>query len=265
MKFKDDYLKRYLRLAPAALAVERTLECEILDKQEFVGPILDIGCGDGIFADILFAGKIDTGIDPDERELARAAQLDAYKELIVCSGASVPKPDGSYATILSNSVLEHIPDLLPVITEAHRLLVPGGRFYVTIPTDRLEHNSAPARLLSLLGLKTAERRYGEFHNRFWNHFNVHTTSQWRALFENAGFQVVEERKYASPDFSSFYDMLVPLAVPSLLARKTIASWFFFPELRKKYSGAVHFMIRGTFRRLQKQDGSSLVFYSLRKV
>ena len=57
MRFKDNFLLNYLKKAPVPLAVERSLECEILSRQEFVRPILDIGCGEGIFASVLFRGK----------------------------------------------------------------------------------------------------------------------------------------------------------------------------------------------------------------
>src|SRR2546428_6343193 len=116
----------------------RSLECRIYSGLVFERPILDIGCGDGVHAKVLFAEKIDTGIDPNERELERAAELGAYVELIACRGDAIPKPDWAYRTIFSNSVLEHIPDLRPVLKEAHRLLMPGGRFYFTVPSPNFE-------------------------------------------------------------------------------------------------------------------------------
>ncbi len=69
MKFKDDFFRRYLGEAPVPLAIERSLECAILSRQRFDAPILDIGTGEGMFAYVLFDGKIDVGIDPDAREL----------------------------------------------------------------------------------------------------------------------------------------------------------------------------------------------------
>src|SRR5687768_14968956 len=122
MRFKTDFAQAYSTAAPLALAFERIVECGIMRGQAFERPILDIGCGEGLFATMLFAEKIDTGIDPDGRELDRARALGAYRELIQCRGHAIPKPDGTYRTILSNSVLEHIPDLDSVLMEAHRLL-----------------------------------------------------------------------------------------------------------------------------------------------
>src|ERR1035437_2226804 len=127
-RFRSAFLANYNACAPLALALERVLECRILSQQSFGQPILDLGCGDGLFASILFADSIDTGIDPDERELQKAGKTGAYKELIHCPGSEIPKPNASYQTVFSNSVLEHIPDLLPVLAEVHRILVPGGCF-----------------------------------------------------------------------------------------------------------------------------------------
>jgi SAM-dependent methyltransferase len=264
MKFRQDFLRRYLEIAPAALAVERAVECEILLQQSFARPILDVGCGDGIFASILFDEKIDTGVDLDADEIARARKMDAYLELIVCPGSVIPKRDQSFNTILSNSVLEHIPDLVPVLKEVHRLLAPAGFFIVTIPTDQLEHNSAPARVFRSLGLLGLETWYGRFHNRFWQHYNVHSREEWRALFAGAGFEVVEERLYASPDFSSFYDLLMPFAIPSILAKKLFGRWLLLPRMRKYYVGVVGKLVGNLHDRLKLGEGSSLVFYALKR-
>ena len=264
MKFRSDFLRRYLAVAPAALAVERAVECEILQQQPFVRPILDIGCGDGIFAGILFDEKLDTGIDLDPAEIARAKKLNAYNELIVCPGDAIPKPDQTFNTILSNSVLEHIPDLVPVLKEAHRLLAPGGAFFVTIPTDRLEHNSAPARLFAWLGWKKLELQYGEFHNSFWHHHNVYSRDGWRDVFNSVGFEVIDDCIYASPDFSGFYDLLMPFAIPSIAAKKIFGRWLLFPKLRKYYFGLIYAFIGRIHQRLKQQPGSSLVFFRLKK-
>ena len=127
MKINTKFLENYATQAPLALAFERVMECRILSRQTFERPILDIGCGEGLFAHVLFTEKIDTGIDPNARELQRAHALGGYHELIECFGDSIPRPDGAYQTVLSNSVVEHIPNLGPVLREAFRLLALEGK------------------------------------------------------------------------------------------------------------------------------------------
>jgi len=264
VNFNTDFLYRYLALAPAALALERAVECEIHIRHQWRSPILDIGCGDGIFAKVLCAEKVDTGIDLDPAEVARARQQAIYKELIVCSGDRIPKPDGSYRTIFSNSVLEHIEDLLPVLREAHRLLAPDGLFYITIPSDRLERATVFARLVRSVGLNRLADRYGKFYNRFWRHYHAYDEATWRAMFLQAGFEVVEESPYVPRNLSTLYDFLTVLAFPSLLAKKLVNRWFFWPRLRQRTAAITHAALRPLLTRLGTGNDGCLVFYVLQK-
>ena len=63
IRFKGNYLESYLRVAPAALAIERCFECEILSRQVFEPPVLDIGCGSAYKLKTLFEGFKVTGLD----------------------------------------------------------------------------------------------------------------------------------------------------------------------------------------------------------
>jgi SAM-dependent methyltransferase len=97
---------------------------------------LDLGCGDGLLTRIVLheAGPRDlVGIDPDPSETAQAQALGIYSAVHTTGGGDVPEPDGSFDWVLSNSVLEHIPDLDPVLKEVSRLLRPGGVFIFTVP------------------------------------------------------------------------------------------------------------------------------------
>ena len=264
MNFNTDFFFRYLELAPAALALERAIECEVHARNQWHSPILDIGCGDGIFAKILCAETVDTGIDLDPTEIERARWQGIYKELMVCPGDRIPKPDGSYRTIVSNSVLEHISDLLPVLKEAHRLLSPDGLFYVTIPSDRLERATLLARLVRSLGLSGLADRYGKFYNRFWRHHHAYDEAQWRELFLQADFEVVEESAYVPRNLSTLYDFLTLLALPSLVAKKLVNRWFFWPQLRRRTARVTHAVLSPLIERLQMGHGGCLVFYALQK-
>lgn len=232
MTFNRSFLDEYLEIAPAALAIERSLECQILSSQEFVRPVLDIGCGDGVFAKILFADRIDTGIDFDPAEIERARQYDRYEELICCGGASIPKEAGSFETIFSNSVLEHIPDVLSVLKEQYRLLRPGGRFYITVPTDEWEKASIPARSLRAAGLSALADKYAISYNGFWRHYHAYPEDQWVSLCRSVGFEVVGRKRYAPPNVTTLLDALTFVAGPALVTKKVLGRWIALPVLRR---------------------------------
>lgn len=232
MKFNEKILEGYLSLAPVPLAFERFLEARIYQRHSFRRPILDIGCGEGLFAKVVFGEKIDTGIDPNPRELDRARVLEAYEELIECTGDAIGKPDGHYNTIFSNSVLEHIPDVGPVLREAHRLLAHGGKFYVTVPSNRFDEYSVVNQTLCAVGLRGLADKYRSFFNRFWRHYHCYTPEGWSTLAQQTGFTVTEIHTYGTKRICLLNDFLVPFSLVSFVMKKLTNRWVLFPGLRR---------------------------------
>jgi SAM-dependent methyltransferase len=265
MRFKNNFFNNYLKEAPLPLALERSFECEILSKQKFIHPILDIGCGEGLFATILFNEKIDVGIDPDEKELKRAKDFNMYTELIKCFGNKIPKESCSFNTIFSNSVLEHIPDIEAVLKEAYRLLAADGNFYITVPTDRFDQYSVVNQLLKVLGLKKASLNFRKFFNSFWKHYHYYDLSGWKNLAERNGFKVVEMKEYESKSICLLNDFMTPFSVPSLIIKKIFNKWTLFPSVRTITLFPVRLFIRHSLftRNIGIKEGG-LIFIHLRK-
>ena len=264
MKCKCDFLSSYVAQAPLALAFERALECELYPGLAFPGPVLDLGCGEGLFASLLFEEPIDTGIDPNPRELARARELGAYRELVECFGDAIPKPDAAYGTVISNSVFEHIPDLAPVFREVLRTLKPGGNFYLTVPSENFERYTAINFVLEALGLSGLSRRYRAAFNKFWAHHHTYPLEQWKALCIEAGFQVEEAFTYNSRRSCLLNDTLVPVSLPSLLVKKLTNRWVLFSSWRQCFLAPLaRHLRRDPAGDIGLADGG-LVFLHLRK-
>ena len=264
MIFKNSFLYNCLKNAPIALAIERSLECEIMSKQGFTRPILDLGCGDGLFAFVLFGEKIDVGIDPNGQDLKQAKEYGMYEELIQCYGNDIPKETGSFNTIFSNSVLEHIDELQSVLNEAYRLLSPGGRFYVAVPTDMFDKYSILYQLLSLLRLNNLAERYRKFFNRFWKHFNYYKKEDWEKIFRDSGFEIVNFRKYDSKVICLVNDFLAPFAFLSFITKKIINRWIISPGLRKIYIYPYYLIIRSLIRRYEVRNKKGIIFFFLKR-
>jgi SAM-dependent methyltransferase len=101
--------------------------------------VLDLGCGSA--TDTLVAaemvgpeGRV-TGIDmtPEMLAKARAAVAEAGVEnvdIIEGEAERLPFPDRSFDAVISNGVIDLIPDKDAVFGEIFRVLVPGGRMQV---------------------------------------------------------------------------------------------------------------------------------------
>lgn len=252
-------------MAPLALAFERYLECKIYQSMSFAEPILDVGCGDGVFAQVLFASPVDTGIDPNARELARAKQLNVYSELLQCPGHAIPKPDGYYKTVFSNSVLEHIPDLAPVFREIHRLLAPNGRFYMTVPTPKFEHYTLLNQLLMKLGFSKLASQYRKFCSKvIWKQSHYHTLEEWEELVSGYGFKVVESFTYDARSICLLNDFLYPFSVVEVFNKKLFNRWVLFPALRRLGFYPLYAFARDILNGAERAKEGGLVFLALTK-
>jgi len=263
MNFKNNILLRYMSMAPFALAFERYLECCTFQRLSFEPPVLDLGCGEGLFSYVLFSEKLDTGIDINPRELERARELGAYVELIHAEGDSIPKPDGSYKTIISNSVLEHIPDLAPIFREIHRLLTPDGRFYLTVPVPEFEHYTIINQSLTLIGLPNLAARYRKFCNKvIWRQYHYFTLEEWERLVSSFGFKVLESFTYDPKTVCLINDFLYPFSIIAVANKKLFNRWVLFPSIRRMLVYPVYLLARQILKGGDRSMQGGLAFMAL---
>lgn len=52
---------------------------------------------------------------------------------ILADATSIPLPNNSFETVIMGELLEHVPDPIAVLKEAHRLLKPNGIILITVP------------------------------------------------------------------------------------------------------------------------------------
>jgi ubiquinone/menaquinone biosynthesis C-methylase UbiE len=97
--------------------------------------VLDLGCGDGRISCVLAqAGAEVIGIDPSAGALSRART--AYPDIEFApprEDGSFPFADGCFDAVVCINVLEHVADTQRLMSEARRVLAPGGRIAITVP------------------------------------------------------------------------------------------------------------------------------------
>ncbi len=185
-----ELLSDFMRAYPAqpATAFWRAIEIGALAEVGLPqGRGLDLGCGDGKLTEILLSQtgpRRLVGVDPDPLECQAAERFAFYEAVHAVSAAEVPEADASFDFVLSNSVLEHIPDLESIIQEVGRLLKPGGQFLFTVPGPAFHRNLAGSVLPHV-----SRSTYLEQLDRRLAHFHYLSAEQWGAMCERAGLMV----------------------------------------------------------------------------
>lgn len=211
-------------------ALLRSVESRFMVEVPLVHPVLDVGCGDGHFASVTFTEPIDVGIDPMERDIAECAKLrpTAYKELVQGSATELPFADKSFQTVISNSVLEHIPDVDATVREISRVLKPGGEFAMTTPSEYYPEFLLGASLPKKFRLDKVGKAYGELFNKISYHYHVDSPEVWTRRFERHGLEVVQHTYYFSESAHRAFDMAHYLGIPNLANKRLRGEWVIHP-------------------------------------
>jgi ubiquinone/menaquinone biosynthesis C-methylase UbiE len=221
------FLKRFLRTAPLSHALWRSVEALSFSSVIMKKPVLDIGCGFGEFAGVVF-DKIEMGIDINDREIKDALQGKKYKKVRWADARELPFKDASYETVLSVSTLEHIENVEKVIQEVHRILRRDGTFIFSVPTSTLYRSLLIPALLSSIGLEHLSEKYITLHKEAFKHVTIKPKKWWEKTLKNSGFRIIREEGTISKSLLWAHEFFLCSAFPSqiwklLFGRRLIAS------------------------------------------
>jgi SAM-dependent methyltransferase len=93
------------------------------------GPVLDFGCGDSPYRSLFVPRAYHRADIPGETAL----------DFTIAPDETTPVPDGTYGTVLSTQVLEHVDLYREYLAECHRVLAPGGRLLLSTHGTFEEH------------------------------------------------------------------------------------------------------------------------------
>lgn len=226
---EDDLLWQHLKDLPAFRALLRSVEARFYQALlPLAEPVLDVGCGDGHFASVTFPEPLTAGIDPAARMLTEAQGRGAYRLLAQARGDALPFADGCFATVISNSVLEHIPDVEATLAEIARVLQVGGRFLFCVPGDHFTALLLSPRLFRRLRLEGPARAYERFFNRISRHHHCDGPALWQTRLERVGLQIADWFYYFSVRANKALELGHYLGAPSLVAKKLFGRWILAP-------------------------------------
>jgi SAM-dependent methyltransferase len=94
--------------------------------------ILDLACGPGLVAGAARGrGAVPIGLDFSAVMIALARAAHPGIRFEEGDAEAVPFPDGSFDAVVANFGIHHVPDPVRALTEARRVLRPGGRMAFT--------------------------------------------------------------------------------------------------------------------------------------
>jgi len=246
----DFFIKKYLENRPLFYSLIRPQEALLFyqNKKYLKPPILDFGCGDGFFAKTVFGKKkIDIGLDLKNSRADEAEKNKIYKKIIYYDGEKIPFPDNYFSTIISNCVLEHIPNLKKSLKEIKRVLKPDSYFLTTVMTNKWEDY--------LFGKKIFGQRYIKFMRKKQIHFNLLSKNEWVSHLKKAGFQQIKTIYYLTKKQSGWLDILHYFSLPSLLTYRLTDHWIIWPKWYKYFF--IDKLIKKIFEEKNKKESAAL--------
>lgn len=191
---------------------ERVLE-QLLSTMDGPALVVDVGggrhCHFARFRPPGSAVRI-VGVDISADELALNDDVD--ERVVADATQALPFGEGDVKLLVARAVLEHLPDTEAFITEAGRVLEPGGYFVVLVPNryalSSVLNRLIPDRLARVLLhalVPDSEGRLG-----FPAHYDRTSSNELRRLFERYDIDVVEE--HLTYYQASYFGFFLPLYV-----------------------------------------------------
>lgn len=133
------------------------------------GRVLVIGCNGGL--ECISMGAVGIDIDFAALRIARDLRSGAAgttAEFMAASGGDLPFRSGTFDSVLSDNVIEHLPP--PIVPrhlkETARVLKPGGKYVFSTPNEIFER---PPK---------------------GDHVSLHSFEQWETMLREAGFREI---------------------------------------------------------------------------
>lgn len=189
-----DFLRETMHKYPLtpSYALWRAVELRRLAGVKFAEPVLDLGCGEGQFIRLLLgpAPRV-IGLDMALKVLRQAAHM--LNGVTRADATQLPFATGSFGSILTNCVLEHIPDDERVVAEMGRVVATGGLVVATVPAPTLK---GCVYLPEAVRDDPDEREeyLREFDARL-AHLHYRTADEWQRIFAAGGLTMERLEPY----------------------------------------------------------------------
>lgn len=182
------------------------------------GRILDLGCSDGTFAQMLkelleFKTQL-IGVDYDENQVQCAAQKKfLYSQVLQLDASNLTFQDESFDAVFANQVLHCLgsgsDSTTPekVIKEVSRILKKDGMFMFTVATDLADRHVCVAEFLKNIGLSSLANFYRQKWRQRGLFVSTFSREQWLDLLKENGLSIQNAVPFISADINYRWSLL----------------------------------------------------------
>jgi SAM-dependent methyltransferase len=207
----------YLARMPSDIAIHMC-ELELFSHARATAPSLDLGIGGGQISRMLFSradAKVSVGSDLSANSVSGVKQdcPELYDELQVIDMEAIPYQDGTFSTVFSVHALDHVPNRRKALSEAARVLAPGGDLYLSDTSKFWDELKPFSPLLSLAGAETMHGSWLEWAlERHGARDTDYSLEEYVAIVEGLGLEVVHATYFLSPRLMTtaylFFDLQI---------------------------------------------------------
>ena len=250
-----EFFADYYAYAPAALALRECVRLAAMRGVELPEPILDVGCGDGIFARLCYPERQVWGIDINPSEIRRAQSTASYSTLICGSITSSDLPKGYFKSAIANCSLEHVPDIRAAFDTISASLAKDAPFILIVPTPDWTHELLIPRILESAGLEGVARFYRDNLDRVFHHVHLYDEKKWTEILAGSGFAVDHVEPIVSSGVTGAFDVLMYPALSGWLTKRLSGHWTMVPGFRRAMSGIPKNAIRVLASMMRREPGN----------
>jgi SAM-dependent methyltransferase len=221
------FLTSYL---PYSLAARELMRLKALAEfGALAKPILDVGCGDGLFWECVIrsgdktsrklSGLLGIDISSDELNLASLRLQEHGGQVVnrdICSNRPLdPNQNVQFRSVIANCSLEHVSSIETALRNIFAMMAKDGVFLLFVPvprwTDTLRFKRVAGKVSHRIGGFAGGALDG-----FFQHNHLYPAEVWRFLLEGIGFKVERILGVGAPAANSVFERYLPTAFMSFV-------------------------------------------------
>jgi len=255
--------RKYFPYTPTALAIKECARLSVVRRHPCPGPILDVGCGDGLFARLAFDSVEVWGIDVDAVEGRWAAASQAYRQVILGDVTRAKLPESFFATCIANCSLEHVPRIDLALESIHHALRPGGIAYLFVPNAEWARHFLTVRTLNELGARSLGDHLQRSIDRFFKHHHLYDEVGWRSTVDDSGLEVVKIEPVLSTATTVAFEAFLLPSLAGWLNKHLTSRWTNFPAFRQVFARPVYQVVRSLMDRADQSPTAEFLVVARR--